>query len=424
VTTAQAHADDAVRRRYQEVSVVRDGDGYVLGNSRGTDFVAVPEIGGRVLRWLQSGIDPQECADRAARLAGEPVDVAGFLAALEAAGLLAPTDDTTDDTTHTTHTTADATAGRPSRTVRPGAARAGRFLFGRAGLAVQGVLCAIAIVEMVAAPATRPAYTDAIVTGVPLVSLLAVAALGTVSGLVHEYAHVLAAAARGVPGSVSIGRRLFTIVYQTDLTRLWSVPRRERVVPLLAGIVSDGATVGVLLLAEATVLRGAPPLAVDLVRAVVFIKVTGIVFQFEVFMRTDLYALFVVATGSRNLWAVKGALARRAVGRATAGDRAVLAATGGREVGWARVYLCLYVPGVAWSVWYFAVFVVPAIRAVAVMAIDAVATAGPLSGTGAAGVVALAITAASTVFVLWGLARTLGRLGRDVLTARPGEAPR
>jgi hypothetical protein len=55
-----------------------------------------------------------------------------------------------------------------------------------------------------------------------------VAVIGTASGLVHECAHVLAAAARGVPSRVSIGRRLIAIVHQTDLTRLWGVPRRAR----------------------------------------------------------------------------------------------------------------------------------------------------------------------------------------------------
>jgi putative peptide zinc metalloprotease protein len=385
----------AIRNRYADLSVVRDGDGYVLGSPHSADFVAVPALGGQVVRWLQEGRDPAECAELAARLAGEPVDVEGFLAGLAAAGLLSP----------------QAGAGNGAQ-VR--GRRAGRILFGRTGLAAQCLLCAAAIVLMVTAPQTRPAYTDAIVTGVPLLSLLAVAGLGTASALMHEYAHVLAAAAAGVPGSVSISRRLFTIVYQTDLTRLWSVPRRARVIPLLAGILSDGATIGLLLLAEVTALSHAPPPVAVVVRAIVFIKVAGIVFQLEVFMRTDLYALFVVATGCRNLWATKGAVARRAIGRASAEDRTVLASADRSEVAWAKVYLVLYVPGVAWSAWYFAVFVVPAIAKITAMSIGAVAGAGLFSVTGGAGAVALLLTAGSTAFVLWGTARTLARALSEV----------
>jgi hypothetical protein len=283
------------------------------------------------------------------------------------------------------------------------------------GFTLQVVLSAAGLAVLVASPAARPAYTDAILTGIPLVSLLAVAALATASGLVHEYTHVLAAAAAGVPGRVSISRRLFTIVYQTDLTRLWRVGRRERVVPLIAGIVSDSATVGALLLAEVAVAMPAPALA--LVRTLVFLKVAGLVFQLQVFMRTDLYALFVVATGCRNLWATKGAVARRAIGIATTDDRALLATTDRREIGWARVYLLLYVPGVGWSAWYFAVFLVPAVLKIAAMSVHAVAAAGLVSVAGAAGALALLLTVTSMAFVVWGVARTAGRLVAGIANA-------
>jgi hypothetical protein len=192
------------------------------------------------------------------------------------------------------------------------------------------------------------------------------------------------------------------------------VGRRKRVVPLLAGVLSDGATIGVLLLAELAI--GAPSPVLPLVRTIVFIKIAGIVFQLEVFLRTDLYALFVVATGSRNLWATKGAVARSAIGLATDDDRAVLASAGRREIGWARIYLLLYVPGVVWSVWYFAVFVVPAIRQVVVTSIDAVSGAGLVSVTGAAGAAALLLTVASTTFVLWGVTTTVARLVGRLVT--------
>jgi putative peptide zinc metalloprotease protein len=386
--------------RYAALSVVRDGDGYVLGSPHSPDFVAVPELGGRIVQWLQAGHNPAECAELAADAAGEPVDVEGFLAGLAAAGLLGAA-----DAPVATHVRGE---------------RVGRIVFGRVGLATQLLLSVAGVVVLVTTPSTRPTYADALLSDVPLLSLLALAALSTASALAHEYAHVLAAAAAGVPGSVSIDRRLFTIVYQTDLTRLWSVGRRERVVPLLAGVLSDSATIGVLLLAELAI--GAPSPVLQLIRTIVFIKISGIVFQLEVFMRTDLYALFMVATGSRNLWATKGAVARSAVGLATDDDMAILASEGRREIGWARVYLLLYIPGVVWSVWYFAVFVVPAIRQIMVTSIDAVSGAGLISVTGAAGAAALLLTVASTTFVLWGATRTLARLVGQLVAGQSSSA--
>ena len=393
--------------RYGALTVVRDGDGYVLGSQRSADFVAVPDIGGRVVRWLREGASVGECAQRAAEICGESVDVAGFLDGLVQAGLLAADDGPGADD--------GAGAGEELAAWKRAV---GRVLFGPAGLTGQGLLAAAAVVIMVSQPRVRPAYTDAIATGVPLLSILFIAVLGTVLGLAHEFAHVLAAWAAGVSSRVSISRRMFAVVYQTDLTRLWGVPRRARIVPLLAGLVFDAATIGVLTLLELTGLAGASSLTTHLIREVVFLNVSAIAFQFLIFLRTDVYALFVLATGGKHLWDTKGAISRKAVGRATAADLALLASVGRREIFWAKIFLCLYAPGVLFTTWYFVAYALPAWRKITVTALHA-AISRPVSLSGAAGAIAVALTVASTGYVLWGLARTLSRIGRQLLESRP-----
>ena len=273
---------------------------------------------------------------------------------------------------------------------------------------------------MIGLPQVRPAYADAIPATVPLVSIAIIALLGIALGLAHEFAHVLAAWAAGVPSRVSVSRRLIVVVYQTDLTRLWSVPRRSRIVPLLAGIVFDAAAGGILVVLEVTV-PGAPPLAGHLIRAVVFLNVSAIAFQFLIFLRTDVYALFVLATGCKHLWDVKGAISRKTVGRATAGDLALLDAVTRREIFWARIFLCLYAPGVLVTTGYFVIFALPAVRKIIATSLRAVFSDGLLSVTGAAGAIAFLLAVASTGYVLWGLARTLARICRQLIS---GSNPR
>jgi putative peptide zinc metalloprotease protein len=387
---------------YGELTVVRDGDGYVLGSLGSADFVAVPPIGGRIVLWLQDGAGPAECSRRAAELAGEPVDVEGFLAGLAEAGLL------------------DGGAAPPGRRATAGIAgwkrTAGRVTFGPAALVAQALLAAAGIVAMIGFPQARPTYADAIAVHVPLLSIVIISVLSMARGLAHESAHVLAAWAAGVSSRVSISRRMIFIVYQTDLTRLWSVPRRSRAVPLLAGLAFDGASTGLLVLLDLTVLHAAPLLVTHLIRAAIFVNVSSIAFQFLIFMRTDVYALLVLATGCKHLWDTKGAIARNAVRRATAGDLALLSTAGRREVRWAKVFLGLYAPGLLFTAWYLAAFGLPAARKVMTTALDAVLSQGLLSPLGAAGAFAFAITAASSAFVLWGLARSLARMARQVIT--------
>ena len=79
---------------------------------------------------------------------------------------------------------------------------------------------------------------------------------------VHEGAHVIATAAHGLRSSLSVTRRLYFLTFQADLTRLWSVPRRARYGPLLAGMTWDATAMTIVLALEATVAGHLSPLAV------------------------------------------------------------------------------------------------------------------------------------------------------------------
>ena len=106
----------------------------------------------------------------------------------------------------------------------------------------------------------------------------------------------------------------------------------------MAGTIFDSATIGVLAGLELEMPGGPPGLTTPLIRAVVFLKISAIAFQFLIFMRTDIYALFVQATGCKHLWVTKGAIARTAIRRSTSEDVALLASAGRREIFWGPGY--------------------------------------------------------------------------------------
>ena len=273
---------------------------------------------------------------------------------------------------------------------------------------------------LVSTPELRPTFEDGFIVDAPLPAMLLLAAIGTATGLLHEVAHVVAAARFGVRSRLSISRRLFVIVYQTDLTGLWALPRRQRAVPIGAGMTSDAAILGLLLITELLLPADPHPLVPAVIRALVLLKVTALLFQFEAFMRTDGYALFALATRSRNLWAVKGAVARAVVNRATADDRRMLAVTNPREVKWAKLYLLLYLPGVVWATWYLVAFGIPSIKRIAELSAGAINADGLFSLTGWTGAAALALCFGPLGWTLWGVARNGGRTARRLL--RPNAA--
>jgi putative peptide zinc metalloprotease protein len=362
----------------QAVTVVPDGDGYLLGRRGSPDFVEVPEIGGKIVLWLQEGLSVDECAARAGTAVGEEVNIQEFLDDLTEAGVLTDEEPIADDGPPFGH-------------------RLGRILFGPVGLTAQAALVVTGLALLAVEPWLRPNYHDGVPFQVPLASLLTITLVSAVLTINHEMAHKLAAAQYGVYGRISFGRRLFFIVAQTDVTGLWALPRWKRVVPLAAGMLVDGTTISILLILQEFL--GPDPI----MRVAVFVKIGGIVAQTAVYMRTDFYALFLVLTNSKNLWELKGAVFRKLMRRAGPPDLELIEGATRRELVWARVYLLLYVPGVVIAFSYYFGLTLRATLQVIGLALAAIPT-GVLPAIG--GVVALLVILVPMGFGLTGAARS------------------
>ena len=150
---------------------------------------------------------------------------------------------------------------------------------------------------LIGSPRLRPSYRDAFPFSTHLLNILTISGCAMLRVCVHEGAHVVAAAAHGLRSRLSVSRRLYFLTFQADLTRLWSLPRRARYGPLLAGMTWDATVMAAALGVEATLAAQLDPIVMRLIRAVVLLQFTGLVLQMLIFMRTDVYALLVNATG-------------------------------------------------------------------------------------------------------------------------------
>ncbi|EID53062.1 hypothetical protein [Saccharomonospora xinjiangensis] len=370
-----APSDGEVRLR--PLSVVEDGDEVVIGDPESGTFVTIPPVGGVVVRALQRGAGLRDAAEEAEAFAGEPVDVAAFVEVLTDLGFV------------------DDGAGKQQEVERTAAIQNKRWLagvsqrvaapfFGRLALAGYIALALFCVATFVAVPGLWPSSgQDAFLTGDIGSSALLLVPFALLSMALHEGGHWFAARAIGINARFGIDRRSVLLVFETDLTQVWTVPRRRRYIPLLGGIAVDVVVLSVLLGARLLVHIGvwSPPAIVDSTLAVwVYVKLAGLLWQCMVFLRSDLYAVLVNALGCRNLWRVKTLLLRRAFGMLTEQQRTELAGASPADVRvglWFRwVWLAGSVVVLAW----FAVFVLPPI----VTMIDWTAgmlAAGPLSGS-------------------------------------------
>ncbi|MCK2214886.1 hypothetical protein MF672_013955 [Actinomadura sp. ATCC 31491] len=356
MTAARTEDPGSATVRLKPLSVVPEGEDEVLvGDAATGAFVTIPAVGGVVIEALRRGATVAEAAAEAEEFAGQPVNVPSFVATLGELGFLAD-----DDEAQEPVRTAPIQARRWMTAVRPEAVRP---FFGPVAWACYAACLLYAVAVFVLRPGLLPdPAADAFAFGDTGLSALAWLPFVWFAAAGHECGHWLGARAAGIQTRFGVDRRLWMLVFETDLTQLWTLPRGKRYGPLLAGLAVDSVLLAVLLTGRLLIDTGlwaAPGLVASLLAAWVFIKVMQMLWQCLVFLRTDLYAVLVNALGCRNLWRVKSLMLRRAFGRLTAEQAAELAEATETDLRVGRWFRWVWLAGFAGVVAWFCVLLLP-----------------------------------------------------------------
>jgi hypothetical protein len=360
--------------RLRPLSMVAEGDEILVGDPETGTFVTIPAIGGVVITALQRGATIEEVAAEAEASAGQPVDVPAFVATLTELGFV---DDGPGDRREVVRT-----APIQSRRWLVGVSqRLARPLFGRVAWTCYLALAVLCVCVFVSVPELFPAPgRDAFVFGDIGVSAVLLTPLIMVTTALHECGHWLAARAIGLKSRFGIDRRMMLLVFETDLTQLWSVPRRARYGPLLGGMAIDVVLLGIPLGARLLIHTGlwVTTSQVDAVLATcVYLNLAGLLWQCMVFLRTDLYAVLVNLLGCHDLWRVKTLMLRKAFRRLAPEQAEELSRASNADLRAARWFRWLWLGGFAGVLAWFAVFVLP-VLAVVLEWTTARMAAGPL----------------------------------------------
>ncbi len=275
----------------------RGGDGWVIGRIETGDFITVPDVAHRVITLLGEGHAIDDVAGRIRAETGTRFAVADFVAALDELGFVAAVDD---------RVRADNAAVRPSLPwLRPGHVR---WLTHPLAPAVVAGFAVAAAVVLVLHPALLPSYRVLVWSRRAGLVLAVNAAIAWTIILVHEFAHLATARGAGVPARITLGTRLQFLTAQTDVSGVWAAPRRTRMTVYLAGMGIDVCCVGSCLLVLQ--LAGPHGLARHLLAVAAAEVLLGLLAQFMIFMRTDMYFVLQDLTGCANLYADGSAYVR------------------------------------------------------------------------------------------------------------------
>lgn len=335
VTDVAAGPD--LRSATRLLTLTEDGDEVIVGRADLGIYVAVPKPGAILINALRDGATLATAARLAGEAAGEEVDAEDFLAGLKEAGLLSAPDSGT------------AAAGTrmtwveriPQRFVKP--------LFGKVAWTVYGLAAVAVIVAFIARRDVMPIFDDVWFLTDPIWSLLAIMVISVAITAGHECWHWLAGRALGVPARFRISRRGIFIVFETDLSRLATVSRRDRYSPILAGFAFD-----VMILAIAVGMRLAfreellhhPPGLDRFFGAVVFRQLIVLVWQIAgVAFRTDSYVLLANALGCHNLYRATALTARYRLWKLSESEAEELAGMSPRDRSVANWFWLVYLAG-------------------------------------------------------------------------------
>jgi putative peptide zinc metalloprotease protein len=326
----------------------REGEEIVIGNPDTGVFLAVPPEAVDVIDLLATGKSVGEVSDLHFQKTGETPDLEDLLNHLESRGLIAPQVTVKDKVQ--SGTTIPAIRFHFSRFPQSLA----RLLFSYPLLALSAALVGLALAAVFNDHALTPVPADLVFPDHIALSWAVFTVIGYGAIFLHELAHLIGARSLAINSRMRISHRLWYIVAETDLTGLWSVPRRQRYLPLLAGMIVDATGAACIVLCLFGIhshLFSFSPFTLRLLRALAFANIMRIFWEFFLFVRTDLYYVAATLLNCKNLLVDTNTFLRNQLARLTSlvqpVDQLGIPATERRAI---RLYAPFLVAGRTWAV--------------------------------------------------------------------------
>lgn len=279
------------------LSVQQEGDQYCVGNVEIDAFYHFPDVAVRILERLRAGATPVDLRAEFSGDGEDTVDIDDFLGTLREIGFIYPQSE------RGAFGEALASSGEGDRRLSFRApVRLARWVFSLPMLVAYLAILGVAAYAAVGNPDLRLNFQAFYLERHLTLTLVSLLVLYAVTASFHELGHMLAAARYGVNSRLGIGNRLWSIVAEADLTGILSLPRSQRYLPLVAGMLVDLLSISLITLLMGWLLQQGPPgFFFHLLQALVLQIVVSLSWQFNVFLKTDVYYVLCTAFGHPDL---------------------------------------------------------------------------------------------------------------------------
>lgn len=264
-----------------------EGDDFLVGRPETGRFVVIPPEAMQTLDWLAEGRSVGEVRRLYRDRFDEGVDLDHFATILRRYGLV----EVGEEATKT-----EMEAQRPMRShFKSLSPRVAGWFVSKPALALYASIIITAVIMVASRPSLIPTWRAFYFDTQMFQMVLMFIPLYLVGVALHELGHLAAARAQGLPARFGVGTRLWDLVAETDLSGIWSLPREKRYLPLAAGMLVDLVSMSLAFIALYAHSSGwitMPPLMKTIVAALTLRYALGIAWQFQFYLRTDVYYLF------------------------------------------------------------------------------------------------------------------------------------
>jgi hypothetical protein len=281
-----------------------EGDEVVIGRPETGIFLALPAEAVEILDDLAAGRSVGAAQENFSRAHHETPDVADLLTFLDTKGFVRRRNGDYRQSLEPSPSPASPTPSNRKYHFGDIPETVARRFFGPTSTRLYLLVIALAVLLVAQHPVLIPNGRSLYFSDYQTAKVLIVFSFSLLSLFIHEFCHLLAARAASVKSRIGLGRRLWVLVAETDLTGLWAVPREKRYLPLLAGPISDGVFASLIIFLLYARMQGYLVLSrgvFEVVRAILLLYFVRLLWQCFFFVRTDFYYVIAAYFGCKSL---------------------------------------------------------------------------------------------------------------------------
>jgi putative peptide zinc metalloprotease protein len=289
------HDDSVVQFQPLTFLPPEDDDGeWIVGHEASDTAITLPAPGVVVIQQLQTGATVAQARSMAIDRYHEDIDVADLVKSLTDLGFVAAVD--------TWRISELAPIGqRWLRFIPP---KAVTWLYSPPLLLLYLALALIGPVLLLADAGIRPQAHDLLWSSSYAVDMVTLLLLTPALLLKHELGHLLAGRGKGLSAELTFGHRFIYLVVVSRVAAVWKLRRRDRLVIYSAGMLNDLVFAGigslVLVAAQRRLLPLSPAIS-GLIALLVISEYVGVAWEFQIFLKTDVYHIMADLTGRHDL---------------------------------------------------------------------------------------------------------------------------